>query len=297
MQEIADGVFSEINYYGCNVSCVKTDDGVLLVDNPQNPSDALHWRSEVEKIGPIRYQVNTEHHADHIMGNWFFRDATFIAHEGTLERFHETVGDTPEGWLERIEPLDPDGVAQARSDGFEFRKPDVLFNDRMTLYLGGREIELIHRVGHTENQAMVYLADAKALLPGDNVVENWPPLLHSGVTAAWLETLDYIEGMDVNVITPGHGEVSDKSLLPVLAQSIKDLVATVQAAIDEGKTKEQAQEMKDYVLKWDPIVKKAPDFYQILGGKGIGRIYDVLNPPPEEVKPKKKKKKLVNTGE
>jgi glyoxylase-like metal-dependent hydrolase (beta-lactamase superfamily II) len=297
MQEIADGVFSEIKYYGCNVSCVKTDDGVLLVDNPQNPSDALDWRAQAEKIGPIRYQVNSEHHADHIMGNWFFRDATFVAHEGTLERFHETVGDTPEGWLDRIEPLDPEGVAQARADGFDFRKPDVLFNDRMTLYLGGREIELIHKVGHTENQAMVYLADAKVLLPGDNVVEDWPPLLHSGVADAWLETLDFIEGLDVKVITPGHGEISDKSILPVLRDSIKDLVAMVQGAIDEGKTKEQAQEMKDYVLKWDPIVKKAPDFYQILGGKGIGRIYDVLNPPPEEVKPKKKRKKYVNKGE
>ena len=97
-----------------------------------------------------------------------------------------------------------------------------------------------------------------------------------------------------HLLDAARGLVEDR---PVLAQSIKDLVATVQAAIDEGKTKEQAQEMKDYVLKWDPIVKKAPDFYQILGGKGIGRIYDVLNPPPEEVKPKKKKKKLVNTGE
>lgn len=295
MQEIADGVFSEIKYYGCNVSCVKTDDGLVLVDNPQNPSDALDWRAQVEKIGPIRYQVNTEHHADHIMGNWFFRDARFVAHEGTLERFHETVGETPEGWLERVKPTDPDGVA--RAEGFEFRKPDILFNDRMTLYLGGREIQLIHRVGHTENQAMVYVEDARAFLPGDNVVEDWPPLLHSGVAAAWLETLDFIEGMDINVICPGHGEVSDKSVLAVLRKDIQDLVAMVQKAVDGGKTKEQAQEMKDYVLKWEKIVKKAPDFYQVLGGKSIGRIYDVLNPPPKEEKPKKKRKPIVNKGE
>jgi cyclase len=291
MQEIADGVFSEIKYYGCNVSCIKTDDGLVLVDNPQNPSDALEWRATVDKIGPIRYQINSEHHADHIVGNWFFREATFIAHEGTLERFYETLPEDPKGWLERIKPVDPDGAAKAEADGFDYRKPDILFSDQMTVHLGGRDIQLIHKVGHTRNQAMVYLPDVKAFLPGDNVVENWAPLLHSGVAAAWLETLDFIEGMDITVITPGHGEVSDKAVLNILRNDIKELVAMVQKAIDEGKTKEQAQEMKDYVLKWEPIKTKAPDFYQILGAKGIGNIYDVLNPPPEEEDPKKKKKK------
>lgn len=288
MQEIADGVFSEIKYYGCNVSCVKTDEGLLLVDVPQNPSDALHWRAEVEKIGPIRYLVNTEHHADHIMGNWFFREAVFVAHEGTLARFREAVS-TAEEWKKRVASTNPKEAAHM--DGFDFREPDILFNDRMTLYLGGREFQLIHKVGHTENQAMVYVPDAKALLPGDNVVENWPPLLHSGVADAWLKTLDFIEGMDVKVITPGHGEVCDKSVLSVLRKDIRELVAKVQAAIDAGKTKEQAQAMKDYVLHWEPIRKKAPDFYQTLGARSIGRIYDVLNPPPEEEDPKKKKKK------
>ncbi|MDP6482517.1 MAG: hypothetical protein QGH70_01560, partial [Nitrospinota bacterium] len=123
-----------------------------------------------------------------------------------------------------------------------------------------------------------------ALLPGDNVVEDWPPLLHSGVAAAWQDTLDFIEGMEIDVICPGHGAISDKSVLAVLRKDIQDLIAMVQKAVDDGKTKEQAEEMKDY-------------FYQVLGGKGIGGIYDVLNPPPKEEKPKKKRKPLVNKGE
>ena len=117
------------------------------------------------------------------------------------------------------------------------------------------------------------------------------------MAAAWLDTLDFIEGMEIDVICPGHGAISDKSVLAVLRKDIQDLIAMVQKAVDDGKTKEQAEEMKDYVLKWDPIVKKAPDFYQVLGGKGIGGIYDVLNPPPKEEKPKKKRKPLVNKGE
>lgn len=296
MQEIADGVFSEIKYYGCNVSCVKTDEGLLLVDSPQNPSDALDWRAQVEKIGPIRYQVNTEHHADHIMGNWFFRDATIIAHEGTLDRFEETVG-TPEAWLDRILPLDKEGVEKAKADGFDFRKPDNLFSDRMTLKFGGREIELIHKVGHTENQAMVYLADAKTLIPGDNVVENWPPLLHNGIPEAWVETLSFIAGMDLDRICPGHGAICDKSVIPILRSSIEEFITMVQGAINEGKSKEQTELMNDYVLKWKPITEKAPDFYQVLGAKGIARYYDILNPPPPPEKPKKKRSKLVNKGE
>ncbi len=296
MQEIADGVFSETKYYGCNVSCVKTDDGVLLVDSPQNPSDALDWRARVEKIGPVRYQVNTEHHADHIMGNWFFRDAVVIAHEGTLERFEETVG-TPEAWLDRILHLDKEGVEKAKMDGFDFRKPDHLFSDRMALGFGGREIELIHKVGHTENQAMVHIADVKTLIPGDNIVENWPPLLHNGIPEAWVETLSFIETMDLDHICPGHGAICDKSVIPILRDSIEEFIAMVKGAVNEGKSREQTESMKDYVLKWEPITRKAPDFYQVLAAKGIGRYYNILNPPPPPEKPKKKRPKLVNKGE
>ena len=273
MQQIAEGIFSETGYIGCNVSCVKTDDGVLLVDTPQRPSDALDWRVKAEQLGPIRYQVNTEHHPDHIMGNWFFREAIFVAHEGTRRRFRERVPSL-EGWKHRVVDIDPEGAAHM--EGFDFREPDVVFTDRMTIYLGGREIQFIHKVGHTENQAMVYVPDAKALLPGDNVVENWPPLFHSAVPESWIACLDFIEGMDVDVITPGHGAVCDKSALDPLREAIKELVAELREAIESGATRDEALALRTYVLKWESIQQAGPDFYVDLAADGIGRLYDML---------------------
>jgi len=273
MQEIADGVFAETGYYGCNVSCIRTDEGVALVDTPQRPSDAVDWRKRVEALGPIRYQVNTEHHPDHIMGNWFFRDAVFVAHEGTRARFGER-GNAPEKWREHIAVADPEGLALM--EGYDFRLPDIGFREHLTLYLGGREIVLLHRRGHTENQAMVYVADAKALLPGDNVVENWPPFFHSAIPGEWLACLESIERMDVEVITPGHGAVCDKGALEPLRSSIREMVNEVQRAIDAGQTREEVQELKTYVLRWDAVRQAAPDFYVNLATVGLGRLYDLL---------------------
>ena len=45
-------------------------------------------RQQAEAHGPIRYIVNTEHHVDHIFGNYYFKGAgTVVNHRGLYERF------------------------------------------------------------------------------------------------------------------------------------------------------------------------------------------------------------------
>ena len=94
MQRVTDNVCTDTTLRGCNPSYVTTSDGVVVIDTPQLPTKAVAMRREAESHGPIRYLVNTEHHVDHIFGNYFFKGAgTVINHQALYDRFMVVMPD------------------------------------------------------------------------------------------------------------------------------------------------------------------------------------------------------------
>ena len=88
MEQVTANVFTITKLRGCNPSFVTTSDGVVVIDTPQLPTQAVAMRKAAESHGPIRYLINTEHHVDHIFGNYFFKGAgTVVNHLGLYERF------------------------------------------------------------------------------------------------------------------------------------------------------------------------------------------------------------------
>ena len=85
MQQISSNVHIETRQKGANHGLVATSDGLVLIDTPHKPSDAVRLRSEIERLGSLRYIINTEPHGDHWTGNGFF-DVPVIAHEGVRAR-------------------------------------------------------------------------------------------------------------------------------------------------------------------------------------------------------------------
>jgi cyclase len=80
VEQVTENVFTSTKIRGCNPSFVATSDGVVVVDTPQLPSKAVKMRSEAESHGVIRYVINTEHHVDHIFGNYYFKGAGSVVH-------------------------------------------------------------------------------------------------------------------------------------------------------------------------------------------------------------------------
>src|SRR5438093_6540714 len=78
MRRLSKNVWTEIYFWGCNPSFIETSDGVVMIDSPQQPIDALRWRECMDEHGPIRYLINTEWHVDHISGNAYFPSAEVI---------------------------------------------------------------------------------------------------------------------------------------------------------------------------------------------------------------------------
>ena len=85
MERVTDNVYATTDARGCNPGYVVTSKGVVMIDTPQLPTKAVAMREEIAKKGPLRFLINTEHHMDHVFGNFFFAGlATGIAHEHVL---------------------------------------------------------------------------------------------------------------------------------------------------------------------------------------------------------------------
>ncbi|MEX1171158.1 MAG: MBL fold metallo-hydrolase, partial [Chloroflexota bacterium] len=78
MEQVTPNVFTTTKLRGCNPSFVVTSDGVVTIDTPQLPTRAVAMRTEAERHGPIRYLINTEHHVDHIFGNYWFKGVPVV---------------------------------------------------------------------------------------------------------------------------------------------------------------------------------------------------------------------------
>ena len=72
MRKVSAHIYVETSLRGCNPGFVVTKEGIVMIDSPQVPSDALRWRDELTGRGEIIYLINTEPHRDHIIGNFFF---------------------------------------------------------------------------------------------------------------------------------------------------------------------------------------------------------------------------------
>ena len=87
MQRLTDNVYVECYIKGCNPSFITTREGIVMIDTPQFPLDAVRWREEITRHGKAVYLINTESHVDQITDNHFFREPTVITHQGVKERF------------------------------------------------------------------------------------------------------------------------------------------------------------------------------------------------------------------
>ena len=110
-------------------------------------------RAEAESHGPIRYVINTEHHVDHIFGNYFFKGAgTVIHHQGVADNFMVPTPllDPFDYAAEAIPMNDPDGAAILPTRDVYFQDPNraqIMFTGDVVLNVGDHTFNLIHTPG------------------------------------------------------------------------------------------------------------------------------------------------------
>src|SRR5207253_10830144 len=165
LERVTPNVYTTTKLRGCNPSFVTTSDGVVAIDTPQLPTRAVAMRKLAESHGPIRYVINTEHHVDHIFGNYYFKGAgTVVHHQGVYDRFMVVFPDLdPFAYAaEAIPTDDPDGKKIVPERDSYYRDPNkaaITFTGDLTLRVGQHTFQLLHTPGHTPGQVAVYVPE------------------------------------------------------------------------------------------------------------------------------------------
>ncbi|HSG64303.1 MAG TPA: MBL fold metallo-hydrolase, partial [Gammaproteobacteria bacterium] len=166
--------------------------------------------------------------------------------DGRLQR-NEANGDYGESFA--LHDADGDGMisgAEAtRGPLSDVRAPDLTFADRMTIALGGAEVELIHtgRMAHTNDMSVVYFPAQRAVFVVDFISLGRLPFqrLVPGQLNAWLNAIRAVEMLDADIVVPGHGVVGDLDDVAAHRAYIEELRDLVQAGVARGATLAELQ--------------------------------------------------------
>jgi glyoxylase-like metal-dependent hydrolase (beta-lactamase superfamily II) len=189
-------VFTSGIYAEVTASIIFTEEGAVVVDTLPFPQETRHMRDFVaQRKTKVLYVVNTHSHADHVYGTYMFPDAEVIAHyrcRRLMERFAE------------------DALAQAKIQtpqlaDVKLRYPELLFNETMTLRLGGKTIELDYSPGHARDVITVYVQEDRLMIASDTVMPV--PYVVGGDLDDLTASLAAIKTKNIENLVQGHGEV------------------------------------------------------------------------------------------
>lgn len=218
---------------GGNITAVRTDDGIVVVDSFISPEAATEARTLIEKHFPdatIRYLVNTHHHSDHVGGNQTFKDVAIIGHRN----------------LERGMMRDRAG-ARTESEQHVPTPPTVQISSTTTIKLGGKTFEILHfGTGHTDSDLVIVDRQDKLLILGDLLFVRKCYIMNPGSDVKnWIATLDklMVRSDQYQYVVPGHGAVvTDASALKQLQDYLVNLWKAVTDAHRKGLTLEEAKQ-------------------------------------------------------
>jgi len=240
VKQVASDVYFFFDFNGSNAVFLVTDDGVLLIDTRTHPREGRDLLERIRKVTdkPVKWVINSHFHGDHHMGNSVFKDlgATFVAQEETA-RIMQRV--QPKEMARRVEGFRSRGYDPA---DVKLVLPDVTFDSKMTIRLGGREVRLFYLgPGQQAGDTFVQFPHARLLFtPGAFAKHSMPNMHFTPSVDNWIKLLDQVAVMDVDAILPAHGDIATRADVKELAAMLADEYATVKDAVNRGVSLDQA---------------------------------------------------------
>ncbi|MCE2424829.1 MAG: MBL fold metallo-hydrolase [Pseudomonadales bacterium] len=161
--------------------------------------------------------VNTHANADHCNGNELVAEADIIASRATREelaaeppdrlagimRAAPNMGDTGEFLLTCFSAFDFEGITPTL--------PTTTFDGTFETTVGDKNV-ILKEVGpcHTQGDILAYVPGDRLIFTGDILFIEGHPILWVGPAGNWIAACDYLLGLPVEVVVPGHGPITDK---------------------------------------------------------------------------------------
>lgn len=270
MQQLSSSVYAETGIRGCNHGFVVTSDGVVMIDSPQKPTDAVKLKAIIERHGPLRWIINTEPHGDHWTGNAFF-DAPVVAHEGVRTRILDT---NMSEHVARVSAFGPDEPALL--EGYQANAPVVTFREGMTLHIGNHTFRMVGMPGHTPYQAAVIVEDEGVVFTSDNIFCKCQTWIQEGDPDRWYESLDALRALPQDVFVPGHGPVTGKDYLDEQKSFIQEWVEYVRGAASRGLAKEEAVASLSAMVDRYPMDVGQDGMAPMVSRLNVANLYDYV---------------------
>ena len=253
-----------------NVGIVVGERATLIVDTGLGPDNGAIVLEEARKLSDNTefYLTATHFHPEHDLGATAFpANAKMIRWRGQQAETDAQGAQT----IERFSSFSP-AVAALLSKA-SYRKPDTVFDDELTLDLGGLHVRLAG-VGpaHTLGDTVMYVEEDKVLLTGDVVMPVFPAASAQAANIGqWLASIAKFQEFAPRVVVPAHGRLIDATTL----SRYRDYLTAVQTQTRAAKRQGQSLEAAQAAIA-PAIAQQFGDLAPLGGAPATGRINAVI---------------------
>lgn len=209
LEILADGVYALTAEGDPNVGAIEAEDFIIAFEARATPKAAQDWldllRQHTDK--PVKYLVLSHYHAVRVLGASAYQADAIIAHEKTKVLIDERGMQDWASEYGRMPRLfrEPDGIPG-------LTHPDIVFNDRLEIPLGGKRGSLVLEYcgrGHTAGDIVAWLPKQKILFSGDLVEAAAALYTGDAFHFDWAsETLDKVKSYGAETLVGGRGAVA-----------------------------------------------------------------------------------------
>jgi glyoxylase-like metal-dependent hydrolase (beta-lactamase superfamily II) len=238
-----------------NSGIIATSEGVVVFDALDSEAVA---RAEREAIAntvrqPVRFLVSSPYHNPYSKGNPAYADVWKIGHE--LYR------------TDLVRQLERD---KAPPEEQKARLPNQTFRDRITLYLGGKEIQVLYLGrAHTRGDSIIYVPQDRIVYLSEIFSAGQFLFMNDGYGLDWLKTVEAAAGLDADIFVDPK-QTREEFLR--YRQMLVDVRDSVQGALARGVTEDQAvatiqwpqyEKLRGYESQRPTVIRR---FYRQLTG-------------------------------
>lgn len=215
---VADNIITVHTTYFCgSVTAIRTGDGLVLIDTAN--------RATAEKVlalirtwddSRIHTVIYTHGHIDHTGGIAAIDleakakglpPPRIIAHRDVARRMNRYA--LTQGLNSIVQGQQFNDPAYVYPVGD--RQPDEVYDNALSLVIGGERIKLYHGRGETDDATFVWLPTRGVMASGDFVIWMFPnagnPRKVQRYAAEWAAALRHMEQLRPEIVIPGHGPV------------------------------------------------------------------------------------------
>ena len=226
-----------------NSGVVVGDDAVMVIDTQATPVMAQAVIERIRSVTdkPIKYVVLSHYHAVRVLGATAYEPQHIICSEATRDMIVERGAQDYKSEVQRFPRL-----FQAVETIPGLTWPTITFTDRMTLWMGKLQVDIIHAGrGHTKGDTIVWLPEERTLFSGDLVEYGATPYAGDAHYKDWPGTLQKLRDLKALALVPGRGDAlaGESAVEEGIAGTqafLSDLYKAVSAAAEAGDSLKQA---------------------------------------------------------